>query len=719
MGETAEEWPPSHSTTQLQKTALETLLDALEANLTATISTHDTDTNQNPGLLSDASMMSCGCIVPESMVLGTGDGSQLICPNCHKISSLVGPITPLRNIYKAFSRYKANIIVQRPLFTSALTSSLLNNKVQNINNHENRNSVESQLLNNEKHNFISLFTNLALASSPPQVQSSFITKKTLTSNNSTSQPISIHSSSSSSSTNITNLKKSESYMHTSNYMHNPSSTLNYSMSPTSFSSQISNSITSIGENTKENFFNKCFPIYKKHYRHSTNPRSFLQSKTTFIDSSISYDGKYFVLLTDKKWKLYEISDDSNIKPKLLFTGKNSGEISVSTSTSSSSITMLVPPSNNPKIPLHDHLYCFLSNRYLAIAETGGVLRVYDYLNHCKNVYKYTSKFPILCLSISPTEKFVVCAMLGKNSKTNLDQPIIALHFLFSSSDRITKSTLIETNSRPDLQRQNTSSTNLGETANFNVLSRYSSRASISTTNSTTTTQVNNTQSIQPNTQSTELQQIDPIIVTFPYPDIIKTLQFSPDGSFMTCSTFSQCRFMVVNVTNPSEPRLIMKSMRKPIIDDIYEGITSVEFFPDNKTIVLSSVSTNLTPIVVNSQITRNSSSIAQPTIISRVNEVGQKIERTAVSPRGDAIAFIDKNGLLYLLYISHGNFERKKAYIVSEVTGCSNYNDAASIRFSNDGYKIYTVDRKGIFYIDDFATGLPQNHDMEKCKPLF
>ena len=42
--------------------------------------------------------------------------------------------------------------------------------------------------------------------------------------------------------------------------------------------------------------------------------------------------------------------------------------------------------------------------------------------------------------------------------------------------------------------------------------------------------------------------------------------------------------------------------------------------------------------------------------------------------------------------------------------------EAASLRFSTDGHKLFILDRKGILYIEDFAYDTPENREVTKCK---
>lgn len=216
-------------------------------------------------------------------------------------------------------------------------------------------------------------------------------------------------------------------------------------------------------------------------------------------------------------------------------------------------------------------------------------------------------------------------------------------------------------------------------------------------------------------------KVDPITITLPYGDPINVIQFSSDSRYVCCSTALESRFIVISIVNPAEPRLVMKSIRSLDTSLESEGITDLQFFPDNRIMTLTSVAFNSTPIVIDTKVGSivGVQGIAQPVMLARIEEVGSTIHKAAVSPRGDAVAFLDRNGLVYLMSSSRiDDFENRRVVVVAEVSNAYRVREAAAMRFSGDGYKLFIVDRKGILYVQDFTAGWPQDHEVTRCKLL-
>ncbi|KAI0464695.1 hypothetical protein LJB42_002316 [Komagataella kurtzmanii] len=210
-------------------------------------------------------------------------------------------------------------------------------------------------------------------------------------------------------------------------------------------------------------------------------------------------------------------------------------------------------------------------------------------------------------------------------------------------------------------------------------------------------------------------KVDVITVTLPYKDPLNLLQFSPDSQYLGCATALEFRFMVISVIDPHEPKLVMKSLRSLDSSLESEGITDMQFFPDNRTLTLTSVAFNGSPVVIDSKLNSivGLQAIAQPTMLLKVDEVGSAIHKACISPRGDAVAYLDRSGSCYLLLspIMDGN-EHKRVVIVAEVANAVRFKEAASMRFDSDGYKLYILDRKGSLYIEDFTA----SSDLTRCK---
>lgn len=106
-------------------------------------------------------------------------------------------------------------------------------------------------------------------------------------------------------------------------------------------------------------------------------------------------------------------------------------------------------------------------------------------------------------------------------------------------------------------------------------------------------------------------------------------------------------------------------------------------------------------------------------MLLRLDELGSKIHRCEISPRNDSIAFLDRNGTVYIMY-APTLLDNEKRRIVSVEVAANAYRlrEAASLRFSADGHRLFILDRKGSIYIEDFAYGLPQDEEVTKCKQI-
>ena len=166
----------------------------------------------------------------------------------------------------------------------------------------------------------------------------------------------------------------------------------------------------------------------------------------------------------------------------------------------------------------------------------------------------------------------------------------------------------------------------------------------------------------------------------------------------------------------------MKSLRSLDTSLESEGITDTKIFPGNPNLMcVTSVAFNAPPIVINTKIeTINGvQSVAQPTMLLRLDELGSKIHKCEISPRNDSIAFLDRNGTVYIVFApTMMDNEKRRIVTVEMVANAYRMREAASLRFSNDGHTLYILDRKGILYVEDFAYGLPQNHEVTKCKQM-
>ncbi|KAH3900542.1 Ptr3p SCDLUD_003530 [Saccharomycodes ludwigii] len=433
---------------------------------------------------------------------------------------------------------------------------------------------------------------------------------------------------------------------------------------------------------KEYFFAKCFPMYRKRTQYSTHPK-FLRAKSKlFINTDISPDCSKFALITEKKWEIYSIDGNSN-ETKLFCCGKITGEYGPDFD----HLTLPHPDAIKPKTHNGgsetnsssskiewDHLFCKLSLNFLVITGTKGYLRIFDLEKGGEPIYTFHSIFPIRCMDIDYNTNIIACGITGKDRTNGAEQALISFYRIGPQSD----DSEINGSARPDHK--------IERKVSYTVLA--------------------------------------PITITLPYRDPINTLQFSQDGNYLSCSTCFESRFLVISTRKISEPRLVMKSIRSIDTSLESEGITDTKIFPGNSNLMcVTAVSFNAPPIVINTKIQNitmtSNQHVAQPTMLLRLDELGSKIYKCEISPRNDSIAFLDKNGTVYIMSSpTMGDSEKRRIVIVEVCANAFRLREAASLRFSSDGHKLYILDRKGNLYIEDFAAGLPQSTFVTKCKHI-
>ena len=470
-------------------------------------------------------------------------------------------------------------------------------------------------------------------------------------------------------------------------------------------------VTEDDENKEINYV-KCFPKYRKRSHYSVYSKLFSTKSKLFINTDISKDCSKFVLLTEHRWEVYDIKETktsfskSNDQPFVMkCCGKVNGDYgsSFSSLVKNTDILSITPddsyklmkgdgPSmknihiNNDggKVRVWDHLFCKVMNNFLVIAGTKGILRIIDLDQGGKIVKTLKYSFPIRCIDVDSSKNIVACGITGKDRTNGAEQALIVFQKISINNENLNKD-------KPEY-----------------LLSA-------------------------------------PITITLPYRDPINTLQFSDDGLYLSCTTCFENRFLVISVKKIEEPRLIMKSIRN--IDNSLEseGITSTNMFPGNAGLMcVTSVAYNSPPIIIETKIKSNNkkvydgkmsfsnnnetkvngfkNAVLQPSMLLRLDELGSKIYKAEISPRNDSIVFLDKNGTIFLLASSSNNFvennEKRRILVLDNVSNAYKLKESASIRFSKNGHKLYIIDRKGIFYIEDFAAGLPTENFVTQCKQI-
>ncbi|KAF3917772.1 hypothetical protein ABW20_dc0102713 [Dactylellina cionopaga] len=288
----------------------------------------------------------------------------------------------------------------------------------------------------------------------------------------------------------------------------------------------------------------------------------------------------------------------------------------------------------------EYLMASCSEQFLAIAGTNGTLKVHDLNQDGKTVYTYISEsYDIKCMAMSGDGSTVALGVV--NMEHGKNQTMIVLHHLDTAPDSPTGA-------------------------------------------------------------------VDLTKIIVPYTDTTGTLSFSDDGVYLACSTLREPRFLVYDLA-AQPPKLVMKSSRKLDISHDAEGITCVKFFPGNRLMCVTSVASGAMPIVVDNCIGLLDAAGRQEPVrlVTRLNSVGDKVHGCCTSPTGESLAALDRSGNVLLLFFPHGlvNDEgrRPRCLKVAKVQGAIKMNEAASMLFSPDGYRLVIVDRKGDITIIDFA----------------
>lgn len=669
-------------------------------------------------IVDDCSVLTCSCCIAESLyydIIKITKNDLIHCPVCKKQNvSIVGPVKPLRDIYLQIQSFKdkidekiiaddtdrtelfnnqsttnkknANLITSVDVFNYSSNNNQLQSKsIYQADNKHDRTSnnflsfpsikytdvvqqrdtlnLSSRDINKNQINLINLFYKIASkVNSQEQINTDSSNRET--------ENILLDNSLDSSNVqkNIANNQdKKSDYISENTSLTNNSNTIIASQLSQESTYDQSKEINNTGDNIKpqlsvpldekkEYYFANCFPIYRKRYTFKTHSK-FLKTKSKlFINTSISPDCSKFSLISKHKWEVYSIPPNVyKNPPTLLFCGKNTGEYG-STFDHLNQSDFSILGIEKEKTTFGEYVYCKLSNNLLVISDTKNSIQIFDLNNNGKMIHYYSSKYYIRCIDIDPSGTIIACGIAGKDRKTNSEQALITLH-------RIDRNNMT---AQHDFPR--------------------------------------------------------PIIVALPYRDPINTIQLSTDGRYLSCSTTMESRFLIISLKNVNEPRLIMKSLRSIDTSLESEGITDTKLFPGNPSLMcVTSTAFNSPAIIVNTKIddVSNLSSVAQPTLLNKFSDLGYKIHKCEISSRNDSIAFLDKNGSVYLVSApTIIDNEKRRTVVVEMVADAYRAHESASMRFSSDGYVLYILDRKGVLYVEDFAYDLPQNNEITKCKEI-
>lgn len=524
-----------------------------------------------------------------------------------------------------------------------------------------------------------------------------------------------------------------------------------------------NLLESVSEQ-KEFNFTKCFPFHRKlttfptqqlklnfssmvPFKLSGNSyikRAISTSIYTYLDFAMGTEVTQFAIINEKKWELYEYivpmgdMDISQIKPQLICCGKLTGEFGEDANnlkhSGESSIKEIVIRNDfgakdnttsgsdadfKKILNSWDQMYCKLTRNYLIISGTRGVMRVFNVNKSSpyefgQPIYTYITNFPIRCIAVSPNSSLIACGITAKERISGKEQPFVILHRLITLEDLY-------------------------------------------------------------------LDSVDPITITIPTRDPIKIINFNASSTHLVIATSWEYRYLIIKLTdsyqsdNYRKPRLIWSDLmyktsrrnmdntnqssssydeRAEAENDLMlskEGVTDLKFGIMNSNMVISTscALNNRPPILIrlegcqidspvnmsgNEIKSVNSvdddvenSRIVSAETVMKITEIGSLIYQVAISPRGDGIVFLDKDGRLYL--VSLPNFypgrrisatdskNKKIVVLLGEVANAERFSEAASVVFSSDGGKVFALDRRGVFSVFDFTKGIPgKDPDVIKCK---
>ncbi|VBB87595.1 Conserved hypothetical protein [Yarrowia lipolytica] len=491
---------------------------------------------------------------------------------------------------------------------------------------------------------------------------------------------------------------------------------------------------------RESYFQKCFPMHRKQFEHATQPRSFLRTPR-FKKVLISPDCTMIAMVGDRHWEVFKVGENFNYPPTLHCEGQMNGVHGRLNEArypkkdryaKDEVVAEVLPPG---PADLGDFEWEFnhasLSNRYLAITGTKGMVRVFDLEKLGKPIYTYRSDFNAQAIALSSSGSLLVCSITGRDLKTDAVKPMIALHNLgdLRRKVRVRRDSARETGREggsrdtPGTSRDRRDSTVSSQRRDSVSTSQRRDSVSTSTISRTSTSRTAESTHSNSSSSTFGLTRGSPTTLTTPYTDPVTRLIISAQETSILCATETQSRFFVIDVQSPVEPRLIMKSARRADPSPESEGITDLAFFPNQQVVVVASLAKDSPPIVVDTNV-RNlhpalpPTSVSQPSLLSRLDSLGYNIHCVAVSPRGDAMAFVDKSGLVYVVYLDPHTYAARKTVLVAEVGSAQNAYEAAAVRFSADGQVLFTVDYKGVCHIQDWGAGMPNHAGVGKCQTL-
>lgn len=565
---------------------------------------------------------------------------------------------------------------------------------------------------------------------------------------------------------------------------------------------------------RESFYNKCFPTYRKQFQHTISASSgfLLQGRAKpYVATAITPNATRLVVVSETSWSVYKVAPDYNDSPVLWLSGSSAGVITnhfeekMNKGKSRSSAAAAAAAAQDP---IYQHIYptekedlvgwkhqmAAVSNRYLAVTGTGGLLRVYDMERNGRTVYHYKSDFSIKYLEMSASGQCIACTTTGINKS----RPSEATGTSVASGKSGTSGT------------SGTSSASGGDTLVPMIVLHWMPYGDFCPQLVYYLAAPARASELPAGLGDAKVRFVDAETITMevPYRDVINTVAFSSDDAYLACSTRDTGHILFISITNHRHPRLVKRLTRSYDMDDPEtEGTTAVLFHPGNKLISVTAAAPHSYPFVIASNIAPNlaaahtyppaaeparslasssssvspapsaASGLAQPPpappppnelskikLLMRVEKVGSMIYRAAVSPHSFllrqaavaattaaatpgsgpntapsssgavpsasaaaataaaagaasvAVAYLDKNGLVYLMHTL--DRRHKRIVVLTEMAAAPSYMQAAALRFTPTGHALFALDRKGNFHIQDFAAGYPSQAGISKCRIL-
>ncbi|KAG0676103.1 SPS-sensor component ptr3 [Pichia californica] len=432
----------------------------------------------------------------------------------------------------------------------------------------------------------------------------------------------------------------------------------------STSSNYTSDLSSINKNypNKEMLLSKNYPFFRRIYTFNIHNNNFLLKTRVYLQTQLSPNLTKLVLLAEKKWEVYTIDTEKPEKPpKLLCCGKSDGSYGIDV----------------------DHMKRVSKEKTIENSNiTENIDDALELLSSWEHLYCQITEN---LLVISGTRGFLRILDLTQNGRCIYTYQC---NFPIRCID----------------------------------VSPNEEFISLGITGKDKYTQVEQAVIIIikliPETSRNPFQ-----VVTFPfslpYRDPICILKFSSDSTLLSVATALESRFLIISLVDPSRPTLVMKSQRRLDTSLDSEGITDMSFFPDSRLMTITSLSHNSEPIIIDTNISSISGpdGIAKPKLLMKIDEVGSTIHKCCVSPRGDSVAYLNRNGNVYIMATPRmDDNDNKKISCVLEVANAFRAKEAASLKFDSDGYKLYVLDRKGVLSIADFTAGSVEDHSVTRCK---